>query len=84
VRQNHSIIRVDIRDPARARNVRRRLVPVAHLIGQWLSERLGQPFNIENRLGAGTNIATEAVVRATADGHTLIGSENSIHWVRDR
>src|SRR6266478_3431064 len=45
---------------------------VAHLIGQWLSERLGQPFNIENRLGAGTNIATEAVVRAPADGHTLL------------
>ncbi len=45
---------------------------LAHLIGQWLSERLGQPFNIENRLGAGTNIATEAVVRAPADGHTLL------------
>ena len=38
---------------------------VARLIGQWLSERLGQPFVIENRLGAGTNIATEAVVRAS-------------------
>ena len=37
---------------------------VARLIGQWLSERLGQPFLIENRPGAGTNIATEAVVRA--------------------
>jgi tripartite-type tricarboxylate transporter receptor subunit TctC len=45
---------------------------VAHLIGQWLSGRLGQPFNIENRLGASTNIATEAVVRAPADGHTLL------------
>jgi tripartite-type tricarboxylate transporter receptor subunit TctC len=45
---------------------------VAHLIGQWFSERLGQPFNIENRLGAGTNIATEAVVRAPADGHALL------------
>jgi len=45
---------------------------VAHLIAQWLSERLGQPFNIENRLGAGTNIATEAVVRAPANGHTLL------------
>ena len=45
---------------------------VAHLIGQWLSERLGQPFSIENRLGAGTNIATEAVVRAPADGHALL------------
>ena len=38
----------------------------ARLIGQWLSERLGQQFLIENRSGAGTNIATEAVVHATA------------------
>jgi Tripartite tricarboxylate transporter family receptor len=45
---------------------------VARLIGQWLSERLGQPFVIENRPGAGTNIATEAVVRAAADGYTLL------------
>jgi tripartite-type tricarboxylate transporter receptor subunit TctC len=45
---------------------------VARLIGQWLSERLGQPFVIENRPGAGTNIGTEAVVRAPADGHTLL------------
>src|SRR5215468_10460884 len=44
----------------------------ARLIGQWLSERLGQPFVIENRPGAGTNIATEAVVQAPADGHTLL------------
>jgi tripartite-type tricarboxylate transporter receptor subunit TctC len=44
----------------------------AHMIGQWLSERLGQPFSIENRLGAGTNIATEAVVHAPADGYTLL------------
>ena len=44
----------------------------ARLIGQWLSERLGQPFIIENRPGAGTNIATEAVVRAPADGYTLL------------
>src|SRR5262249_40814138 len=42
------------------------------LIGQWLSERLGQPFVIENRPGAAGNIATEAVVRAPADGHTLL------------
>ncbi len=54
---------------------------VARLIGQWLSERLGQPFVIENRPGAGTNIATEAVVRAPADGYTLllIGSTNAIN-----
>src|SRR5262249_44612273 len=45
---------------------------VARLIGQWLSERLGQQFIIENRPGAGTNIATEAVVRAVADGYTLL------------
>jgi tripartite-type tricarboxylate transporter receptor subunit TctC len=45
---------------------------VARLIGQWLSERLGQSFVIENRPGAGTNIATEAVVRAAADGYTLL------------
>jgi len=41
---------------------------VARLIGQWLSERLGQPFIIENRPGASGNIAAEAVVRAPADG----------------
>src|SRR6516165_6339002 len=45
---------------------------VARLIGQWLSERLGQPFMIENRPGAGTNIGTEAVVRAPAAGYTLL------------
>src|SRR5215475_9034508 len=45
---------------------------LARLIGQWLSERLGQPFIIENRPGGGTNIATEAVVRAPADGYTLL------------
>jgi len=45
---------------------------VARLMGQWLSERLGQQFVIENRPGAGTNIATEAVVRAPADGYTLL------------
>ena len=45
---------------------------IARLIGQWLSERLGQPFVIENRPGAGSNIATEAVVRAPADGYTLL------------
>jgi tripartite-type tricarboxylate transporter receptor subunit TctC len=45
---------------------------VARLMGQWLSERLGQPFIIENRPGAGTNIGTEAVVRAPADGYMLL------------
>jgi tripartite-type tricarboxylate transporter receptor subunit TctC len=44
----------------------------ARLIGQWLQERLGQRFVIENRPGAATNIATESVVRAPADGYTLI------------
>jgi tripartite-type tricarboxylate transporter receptor subunit TctC len=45
---------------------------IARLIGHWLSERLGQPFVIENRPGANSNIATEAVVRAAADGYTLL------------
>jgi tripartite-type tricarboxylate transporter receptor subunit TctC len=45
---------------------------VARLIGQWLSERLGQTFIIENRPGAATNIATEAVVNAPPDGYTLL------------
>jgi tripartite-type tricarboxylate transporter receptor subunit TctC len=44
----------------------------ARLMGQWLSERLGQPFIVESRPGAGTNIATEAVVRAPPDGYTLL------------
>jgi tripartite-type tricarboxylate transporter receptor subunit TctC len=44
----------------------------ARLLGQWLSERLGQQFIIENRPGAGSNIATEAVARATPDGYTLL------------
>ena len=44
----------------------------ARLIGQWLSERLGQQFIIDNRPGAAGNIATEAVVRALPDGHTLL------------
>jgi tripartite-type tricarboxylate transporter receptor subunit TctC len=45
---------------------------LARLIGQWLSQRLGQPFVIENRPGAGGNIDTETVVNAAADGHTLL------------
>jgi tripartite-type tricarboxylate transporter receptor subunit TctC len=45
---------------------------VARVIGQWLSERLGQPFIVENRPGAGTNLGTEAVVRAAPDGYTLL------------
>jgi tripartite-type tricarboxylate transporter receptor subunit TctC len=45
---------------------------VVRLMGQWLSERLGQPFVVEHRPGAGANIGTEAVVRAPADGYTLL------------
>ena len=45
---------------------------VARLMGQWLSECLGQQFVVENRPGAGGNIATEAVVNAPADGYTLL------------
>jgi tripartite-type tricarboxylate transporter receptor subunit TctC len=54
---------------------------VARLMGQWLSERLGQPFVIENRPGAGTNIATEVVVNAPPDGYTVLlaGSPNAFN-----
>jgi tripartite-type tricarboxylate transporter receptor subunit TctC len=54
---------------------------LARLTGQWLSQRLGQPFVIENRPGAGSNIATEAVVHAPPDGYTLllVGSPNAIN-----
>jgi tripartite-type tricarboxylate transporter receptor subunit TctC len=45
---------------------------VARLIGPWLSERLGQPFIIESRPGAGTNVGTEAVVRSSPDGYSLL------------
>ena len=50
---------------------------VARLIGQWLSERFSQPFVVENRAGAASNIATEAVVRAQPDGHTLLYAVSS-------
>jgi tripartite-type tricarboxylate transporter receptor subunit TctC len=54
---------------------------LARLIGQWLSERLGQQFVIDNRPGGGGNIGTEAVVRAPADGYTLllVGGFNAVN-----
>jgi tripartite-type tricarboxylate transporter receptor subunit TctC len=52
----------------------------ARLIGQWLSERLGQPFVIENRPGAGSNLATEIVVRAPPDGYTLLEASAANAW----
>jgi tripartite-type tricarboxylate transporter receptor subunit TctC len=54
---------------------------VARLMGQWLSQRLGQPFVIENRPGANGNVATEAVVRASPDGYTMLmaGAYNAIN-----
>ena len=54
---------------------------LARVMGQWLSERLGQQFVIENRPGAGSNIGTEAVVRAPPDGYTLLlcGNPNAIN-----
>src|SRR5262245_62061220 len=47
------------------------------LVGQLLPARLGQPFIIENRPGASSNIATEAVIRAPADGYTLLGTDSA-------
>ena len=54
---------------------------VARIVGQWLSERLGQPVIIDNRPGAGGNIAVEAVVNAPADGYTLLmtGPNNAVN-----
>jgi tripartite-type tricarboxylate transporter receptor subunit TctC len=53
---------------------------VARIIGQWLSERLGQQFFIDNRPGAGSNLATEAVVRAAPDGYTLLEATSTNVW----
>ena len=53
---------------------------VARLTGQMISERLGQQFIIENRAGAGSNLATEAVVRASPDGYTLLEASTSNAW----
>ena len=54
---------------------------LARLLGQWLSERLGQQFVIENRPGGGNNIGTEAVVKAAPDGYTLllVGTANAVN-----
>jgi len=56
---------------------------ITRVIGRWLSERLGQPFIIENRPGGSNNLGTEVVVRAPADGHTLlaIGGVNVVNTV---
>ena len=53
---------------------------VARLMGQWLSERFGRPFIIENRAGAGSNLGTEAVVRAPPDGYTLLQATATNAW----
>jgi tripartite-type tricarboxylate transporter receptor subunit TctC len=58
---------------------------IAHLVGQWLSERLGKPFIIENRPGSGGNIAVEAVVNAPPDGYTLlmVSTPNAVNATSD-
>src|SRR5262249_10181188 len=75
--------------PGRLSRPRRRIVRApaggvtdlfARLYGEWLGQRLGQPFIIENRPGAGGNIATEAAVRAPSDGHTLLFVTSSNAW----
>jgi tripartite-type tricarboxylate transporter receptor subunit TctC len=53
---------------------------VARLIGQWLSERLGQQFLVENRPGAGANLATDAVAKASPDGYTLLLTGSTNAW----
>jgi tripartite-type tricarboxylate transporter receptor subunit TctC len=54
---------------------------VGRLLGQWLQERLGQPFVVENRPGAGSNLAMQTVISSAPDGHTLavVGSNNTIN-----
>ena len=56
----------------------------ARLVAQWLSERLGQQFIVENRVGAGGNIATEAVIESPPDGYTLLmaGLWNAVNATR--
>jgi tripartite-type tricarboxylate transporter receptor subunit TctC len=58
-------------------SIQRRGYCNTRLIGQWLSERLGQQFVVENRPGAATNLAAEAVVRSPSDGYTLLGFDVS-------